>query len=114
MNEFNFSASSTISSVEGMCSGFEARACRINLASCSNSNRISYGVLLDNVISYNNLSMIHLLSYLSNINNYLNKRPAIYFLYTTSISHTSSTATDKITLSISHASLFPLCNIIVF
>lgn len=51
MNSLSFSASATISSVEGICSGCFAFAWRISLASCRSSSLISYGVLLDNVVS---------------------------------------------------------------
>ena len=53
MNEFNFSASVITSSVVGINSGLEAAVCNISLASCINSNRISYGVLLDTILLLN-------------------------------------------------------------
>ena len=57
MNSLSFSASATISSVVGMCSDVLAFACKISLASCRSSSLISYGVLLDNLVSFLKLSL---------------------------------------------------------
>ena len=51
MKLLSFSASSRTCSVVGMSSGLPALACRISLASWMSSNLISYGVLLDIMVS---------------------------------------------------------------